>query len=125
MKKLILLPIQFLTILTTSCSSESENSNNSSFEGNWSGQFTGINDNGTWTVNINSNGVVSGTAISNVFSDTYNINGNVSENGTLTATLGTTSVGGSFIGELIGNNASGTWTNTSLGYNGNWTGSKQ
>jgi hypothetical protein len=125
MKKMIFLPILILTILVTSCSSDNDNSNSSSFEGTWSEQFTGNDDNGSWTVNINSDGVVSGIAISNVFSDSYDINGNVTENGSLNATLGTTSVGGSFVGELSGNNAAGTWINTNLDFNGNWSGSKQ
>ena len=125
MKKLIFLPILILTILITSCSSDDDNSSSSIFEGNWSGQYTGNDDNGNWTVNINSDGIVSGTATSTVFSESYDINGTTSENGTLTATLGTTSAGGEFIGQLNGNSGNGTWTNTSVNYNGNWTGSKQ
>ena len=101
------------------------NSSSSNFEGNWNGQYTGNDDNGNWTVNINSDGIVSGTATSSVFSESSDINGITSENGTLTATLGTTSSGGVFIGQLNGNSGNGTWTNTSLNYNGNWTGNKQ
>lgn len=125
MKKLFFLPILIFTILITSCSSDNNNSSSSSFEGNWRGQYTGNDDNGNWTVNINSNGVVTGTATSNVFLESYDINGNVTDDGTLTATIGTSSVGGSFVGVLSGNNAAGTWTNTDLGYDGNWIGSKQ
>ena len=123
MKKLILLPILILTILITSCSGDDDNSSSSNFEGNWSGQYTGDDDNGNWTGNINSDGIVNGTATSTVFNESYDINGTISENGNLTATLGTTSVGG----EFIGNSGNGTWTNTSsaLDYNGNWTGNKQ
>ena len=68
MKKLIFLPILILTILITSCSSDDDNSSSSNFEGNWSGQYTGNDDNGNWTVNINSDGILSGTATSTVFS---------------------------------------------------------
>ena len=127
MKKLILLPILILTILITSCSSDDDNSSSSNFEGNWSGQYTGDDDNGNWTININSDGIVNGTATSTVFNASYDVNGTTSENGNLTATLGTTSAGGEFIGQLNGNSVNGTWTNTSsaVDYNGNWTGNKQ
>ena len=101
---------------------DDDNSSSSNFEGNWSGQYTGDDDNGNWTANINSDGILNGTATSTVFNESYDINGTTSENGNLTAALGTASSGGEFIGQFNGNRGNGTWTNTRVNYNGNWTG---
>ena len=128
MKKSILLAFTFLTLFfLNSCSNNDDNNSNSAFpyQGNWSGTFTGTQDNGSWTANVNSLGVVTGTAISAVFSETYQLNGTVSNTGVFTATLGTSSVGGQFNGQINGTNVSGTWINTSANMNGNWTGTKQ
>ncbi|TXD45985.1 hypothetical protein [Polaribacter sp. IC073] len=125
MKKLIILPILIITLFINSCSSDDDNSNPLSFEGNWSGQYTGEGDNGTWSMTIDGNGNISGTTISNVFSDTFDVNGNVQANGNLSVTIGTANSGATFIGEMEGTTASGTWNNSSLNYNGKWTGNKQ
>jgi hypothetical protein len=128
MKKTILLIFAFLTLLfLNSCSNNDDDNSSqpSAYQGNWSGTFTGTQDNGTWSANVNSSGVVTGTAISSVFSVSYQLNGTVTNNGVLSATMGTSSVGGQFNGQMNGTNANGTWINTSANMNGNWTGTKQ
>ncbi|MEM5564762.1 hypothetical protein WNY78_06585 [Psychroserpens sp. AS72] len=93
------------------------------FQGNWVGTYSG-NDNGTWNIDVSQYGIVSGTATSTIFNQSFNISGNISLNGILTATLGNVSSGSTFIGEMVENNASGTWNNNELNMNGNWSGSK-
>ena len=98
----------------------------SPFEGTWSGTFSG-NDSGTWLVLIDSDGKVSGTAHSNSSND-YAVEGIVTSNGELSATLGTTSSGGQFSGVLDDNGmGSGTWSTPIwfITYDGTWIGSKQ
>ncbi|NAS13165.1 hypothetical protein [Poritiphilus flavus] len=122
MKKLIFFPILILAILNTSCS---EDEIDSSLAGNWSGTYTG-DDRGAWTVNVNSSGVVTGVATSSRNSETYAINGTVAENGMLSATLGTTTEGGEFVGQLREDNeAIGTWSNAGANASGSWNGERQ
>jgi len=128
MKKTILLTFTFLTLIfLNSCSNNDDNNSTPAFtyQGNWSGTYTGTQDNGIWNANVNSSGVVTGTATSSVFTESYQLNGTVSNIGVFNATFGTSSVGGQFNGQMNETNASGTWTNTSANMNGNWTGTKQ
>ena len=114
-----------ILIINFSCSNNDDSSTNinSNFVGDWSGTFNG-DDAGTWEVNVSSNGTVSGTAHSTTFSDNYQIQGNVNNNGELTATIGTSDVGGEFIGQLSGNNANGIWNNSEAEMGGDWIGTK-
>ncbi|UGS22930.1 hypothetical protein [Flavobacterium channae] len=122
LKKAVLI---LILIINFSCLNNDDSSSNinSNFVGNWSGTFNG-DDTGTWDVNVSSNGTVSGTAYSITFSDNYQIQGSVNNNGELTATIGTSDVGGEFIGQLNGNNANGIWNNSEAEMNGNWIGTK-
>lgn len=127
MKKLLLLTFVFTLF---ACSGEdddntnSEDDNtNSEFEGIWSGQFSG-GDNGRWTAYIESNGTVSGSAFSITFSENYFLVGSVGSSGEFQATLGTSSNGGVFTGQLNGNSGSGTWENSDAMTSGIWSGSK-
>jgi hypothetical protein len=52
------------------------------------------------------------------------INGNVNSDGKFTATVGTTSLGYNFVGQLNGNSGSGTWKNSSETQSGSWSGTK-
>jgi hypothetical protein len=127
MKNLFFLPILIITLFISSCSSSSDEdtSISSSFEGNWSGVYTGADDNGIWNMTVDGNGSISGTSTSKVFASTFEVSGNVQANGNLSVTVGTASSGATFVGEMRQSTASGTWNNSSLNYNGNWTGNKQ
>ena len=128
MKKTILLTLAFITLLfLNSCSSNDDDNSPTTFtyQGNWSGTYTGTEDNGNWSATVNSSGVAIGTATSSVFSESYQLNGTVTNAGVFSATFGTSSVGGQFNGQMSGTNANGSWINTSANMNGNWTGTKQ
>ena len=123
MKKLLLLTFVFTLFACSGGDDDNDNTTNSEFQGELSGTFS-VDDNGTWTAGINSNGDVSGTANSTTFSDTYSLEGSVSSSGQFQATFGTSSAGGGFTGQLNGNSGSGTWVNTSAMMSGSWSGSK-
>jgi hypothetical protein len=91
----------------------------------WSGTYTGTGDHGTWLVTVELTGEVSGHAFSDVFYEIYELTGTINSNGELYATFGTTSLGGSFTGQMSGDTMSGTWVNDYLGMSGTWTGSKE
>ncbi len=99
----------------------------SPFAGNWSGTYTGVNDNGAWTVNVSTDGKATGTATSSAISQAFMLSGVVDENGQFYATFGTDTSGVSFSGIMINTSASGTWSNNTSGTNntGDFTGSKQ
>lgn len=124
MKKQILLIALIIGLTTLSCS-KNDDDQGSEFQGIWTGTYTGTQDNGTWTANIDSNGKVTGTASSTVHSITLQLNGKISSNGTLTATIGSASNGTEFNGKMTGTSGSGAWENTNQGINGSWSGSKQ
>jgi len=93
------------------------------YQGNWGGSYTG-GDNGTWMAAIDTEGNVSGSASSNVFNQTYILEGTVSETGVFTATVGTATSGAIFTGNIDGNNVTGTWSNSSAMLSGEWRGTK-
>jgi len=97
------------------------------FAGVWSGQYAG-DDQGTWSVTISDNGEISGTGQSTRLGTTFSMEGNVSKDGSFTATIGTVATGSEFTGRLTGNGtASGTWTNTVTDppMRGTWSGEQQ
>lgn len=121
------------SILLFSCSS-SDDSSIADFQGTWSGQYIGTGgtdnngDNGTFSVIIDENGNVTGSATSIVFSATYQLTGTVNSSGTLSVSFGTSSNGGTFTGNLQRNGtASGTWFNNipTPQFTGTWNGTKQ
>ncbi|NJB70013.1 hypothetical protein GGR42_000475 [Saonia flava] len=125
MKKLLFLPILIFTIAITSCSKDEQDVNiDSNLTGTWNGAYSG-DDRGIWTVNVDANGNVSGTATSAYTQDSQNISGKVTDNGTLSATLGNTD-DREFVGQLKENNeATGTWIDAGRNMEGTWEGSKQ
>lgn len=125
MKKQILLIAIILGLTTLSCSSNDDDNQKSEFEGEWVGTYTGALDNGTWTAIIDSNGKVTGTSTSSVFNASLQLNGNVSTSGTFIATAGSASNGAQFNGQMTESSGSGTWSNSSSGTNGTWSGNKQ
>ena len=124
MKKLFFLSLFAMTLLTLSCSKDDEDKAiNPNLVGNWSGTYDG-DDQGVWTVTVSSTGNVTGTASSAFTSDSADIRGQVSDSGTLSATIGNVN-DREFIGQLGDNNeAMGTWVDAGRDYDGAWEGSK-
>lgn len=126
MKKWTLLLTLIIGFSIFSCSSDDDNENQTSeFQGNWNGTYTGDQDNGTWIMTIDNTGSITGTSTSNVFNQTFDVNGNVEDNGNLSVTVGNASSGATFEGTMDESTASGTWNNTSVNMNGIWEGAKQ
>lgn len=123
MKKLMYLPILMGMLLNLSCESE-EVEVSSNLSGTWNGSYSG-DDRGVWVVTVDSNGNVNGTATSSFTNDSSPINGKVSDNGALSATLGNTT-DREFVGQLKENNeAIGTWIDSGRDFEGTWEGTKQ
>lgn len=119
----LLLMLLFFSI--TSCSKDDENSTKPlDLSGSWSGTFTG-DVSGTWKATISEGGIVTGTAMVTSPSIQSNLNGNVSSDGKFTATVGTTSLGYNFDGQLNEKSGSGTWENSSKTQSGTWSGKKK
>lgn len=93
------------------------------YEGNWKGVYSG-DESGTWDIRVSKEGVVAGSAKSNT-NTTYELNGNVTNNGSFSATAGSASTGTTFTGQLTENNASGTWKNARVNTKGIWSGTRQ
>ncbi len=129
MKKYILgLLVLIIAVSCTSSNSSTPATVPFPFQGHWVGTYTGTKDNGSFDINVSSAGIVSGTATSIPFSQTYQLTGTVTASGVFASTFGTTSSGGTFNGQLnTSNTSSGTWTNNipNPDINGNWTGTKQ
>tara|TARA_R110002049_G_scaffold97098_3_gene236954 strand:- start:7119 stop:7490 length:372 start_codon:yes stop_codon:yes gene_type:complete len=123
MKKQILLITIILGLITLSCSKNDDQ--DSEYQGTWTGTFTGTQDNGTWTANIDSNGKITGTTSSTVYNASLQLNGSISSSGKFIATAGSASNGADFKGQMTETSGSGTWANNSLGIDGSWTGTKQ
>lgn len=125
MKKLLFIPMLIITIICTSCSKDEQGGEiDANLVGTWNGAYTG-DDRGVWVVNVSANGNVSGTATSSFTQDSQNISGKVTDNGTLSATLGNTEER-EFVGQLGENNeAMGTWVDSGRNMDGTWQGSKQ
>lgn len=115
--------ITLVAIMFSGCNKDDGSASIS--KGHWSGTYTGTGDSGIRDIYINSAGKISGIALSNIFYESYELTGNTDTNGHFNATFGTTSLGGSFTGQMTGNSASGTWVNDYLNMNGTWTGSKE
>ncbi|MFD2907637.1 hypothetical protein ACFSX9_02710 [Flavobacterium ardleyense] len=116
------------TFFLISCSKNDDNDAvpNSQYQGTWSGSFSGAEDNGTWTADVNASGIATGSATSVTFSNTYQLTGTVSAQGVFLATVGTASTGATFNGQMNPNgNGAGTWINTFEQMNGTWIGTKQ
>lgn len=75
-------------------------------------------------MNVDKNGSVTGTATSDVYSETFSLKGNVKNDGSLSVSFGASSSGATFIGKMSSKSASGTWENKSLDIKGTWNGVK-
>ena len=95
----------------------------SKYVGSFSGSYTG-DDTGTWNIETNENGEITGTAKSNKYNEEYEITGNVDPDGSLLMTVGSISTGSGFSGVIDSNTGEieGTWTNVYLNFNGQFSG---
>jgi len=111
--------------MTVACKKDKE-AEVSLFAGVWSGQYAG-DDQGTWSVTISDNGEISGIGQSTPLGTTFSMKGNVSKDGSFTATIGTVATGSEFRGGLTGEGtATGTWKNTATNpqATGTWSGER-
>jgi len=109
-----------------SCSSnDDDDQQKSEFQGEWAGTFTGNQESGSWSANIDSDGNVTGTTTSTVYNTTLQLNGKVSPGGSFNATAGTASNGAKFTGNLQGGTGSGSWVNELAGISGTWNGNRK
>lgn len=107
----------------TSCTTdENELRTPEDYTGIWTGEYTG-DETGTWVVNIDNSGVVTGNATSDV--DTYIITGNIQPDGVISATVGDADSGAVWNGTAINGNVTGVWTNHSYDLIGDFNGRKQ
>ncbi|MEK6152168.1 hypothetical protein WIW50_02860 [Flavobacteriaceae bacterium 3-367] len=108
------------TFLLLACSNDNTIS---SFQGQWNGTFKG-DDMGTWNAQIMSQGVVTGTATSDVFNNPDEISGSVDGDGQFSATVGSTISGTIFTGQFSGDRVSGSWVNQGNNLEGSWEGER-
>ena len=123
MKKLLLTLIVTISVIAGGCS-EKDNPETNDFTGNWVGTYTGDNDSGDWWAVIDANGDVTGGASSSFSPATFELIGTITPQGDFTATAGSASNGTLFTGEFTKTSASGTWSNSSLGFSGTWSGTR-
>lgn len=110
-----------------SCDSDDNTTVNpyAQFQGNWSGTFSG-DDEGIWRVTIDENGVATGTLESNTMFAPFDLEGQVSANGEVSAEY--YDAGGQLAGQLSGimteTTVSGNWS-SGWGPMGTWSGNKE
>ena len=125
MRKLIFTTLTIIfSLIMLSCSNNDDDNNTFPFQGHWSGTYSGQQDHGTFSINVSSTGIVTGTTMSVVFQENFDINGNVSQSGQFSAIAGNATSGATFTGQMSGNSSNGTWINNSAGMNGTWSGNK-
>ncbi len=116
----LMIPLVFL-----SCDNDDEPEGVRLYEGSWSGTYVGSGDNGTWRVEIDDQGNISGTATSFVLSMNFGLSGTVNSEGEFHATTGSASSGTTFTGTLTATDGQGTWENSQTGLSGSWSGYKE
>ncbi len=123
MKKLFLTLIVVISVIASGCSKKDDPETND-FIGTWAGTYTGEDDSGSWWAEIDANGDVTGGASSSVVIASFQLLGTISPEGEFTATAGSASNGTLFTGQFTDTEASGTWSNSSLGFSGTWSGER-
>jgi len=127
MKQLGLTLLVVASLFCFSCSSsddgDTKSTTTSDVEGMWVGTFSGL-DRGTWSMVVDANGKITGTANSNRFGS-LDLVGAIVGNGSLTATAGGASSGATFEGTFKDGKGEGKWVNVSQSLNGSWTGAKK
>lgn len=91
--------------------------------GSWSGTFEG-DDSGTYTVVVNANGTVTGTAFSDDLQQNLALNGTIDNAGNFDAVAGSAANGATFTGKFRATTSSGTWNNPTFNESGTWQGTK-
>ncbi|MDR6525286.1 hypothetical protein J2787_000656 [Chryseobacterium rhizosphaerae] len=122
MKKLFLLLLT--AFLFIGCSSDDDTIYD--YIGTWSGTYEG-SDKGVWNIVVDNAGKVTGTMHSDVNNENYNISGNLSTSGDLTAVVGLPSKG-DFRGTLnTDKKGNGNWSNSlsTPAKSGSWKGEKK
>lgn len=126
-KKTLIAFMLITTFSVISCSSDDNSSQVNpydKFQGEWSGRYSGDGD-GEWSATIDNSGKASGTISSDSGNFTFDIKGQVTESGELSAEYysdGNTV--GTMAGTINETTGSGTWTIPSMGVQGTWTGTK-
>jgi len=123
MKKLFITLIVTISLIASGCSKK-DDPESIDFTGTWVGTYTGDNDSGSWTAIIDANGDVTGNATSGLSPASFDLVGTITPQGAFTATAGSASNGTVFTGEFTDTEASGTWSNSSLGFSGTWSGER-
>jgi hypothetical protein len=123
MKKLFLTLIVAISVIASGCSKKDDPVTND-FIGTWAGIYNGDNDSGDWWAEIDANGDVTGGASSSLSPASFELVGTITPQGEFTATAGSASNGTLFTGEFTKTSASGTWSNSSLGFSGTWSGAR-
>ena len=122
MKKFAFTSVLIIIFLTISCDEESQFEK---YEGAWVGTYSG-GDNGSWNVNIDEDGNVSGIAASDSAPGfPFDLNGSVTEDGKLEAQIPFFLDTLNFEGQFTNTDASGNWFNINQGITGTWTGKKK
>ncbi len=121
MRKFLLLATTIIFVSLTSCKDDEYKA----YEGTWAGTYSG-EDSGKWTVNINSEGQISGEARADSLSNfPFDITGSVNTSGEFSAEVNVFISTIEFTGKLSGNSANGVWENQAQNISGTWTGTKQ
>ena len=122
---LLILPLTFTAVSCDSDDNTPEEQVNpyAKYQGEWTGTFDGDTQGGTWTATFDETGKATGTLLDGNF--TFELEGQVSENGEITAIYKkeTTEVG-TMTGTMTENSASGTWESPLLQIQGTWKGTK-
>lgn len=123
-KNTIFMLLLATTLAIFGCSKDENTTINTNFQGNWEGTYTG-DDYGTWKCTINSDGNATGSGYSQKYSGSFQAVGTCDNTGKIT--LGVSSTGGTFTGQITGTNISGTWktTQSSWAGTGTFTGTKK
>ncbi len=117
----IILTLFAVSMILISCKKESEYKD---YEGNWSGTYTG-DDTGTWNVNIDDEGKVTGSAVSDSLPFfTLTGEGEISKDGELNTTISNFGISIVFKGQAKDNSISGTWSYVGQDFSGTWSGKK-
>lgn len=124
-RDLLMLIFFMMPFLIFSCNNDDEPGGVERYQGTWNGTYSGDVDNGTWSVQIDEMGGISGTATSTVMSMDFGLTGTVNSEGEFFATTGSATTGTTFTGELTATNGQGTWENIQSGQSGTWSGTKQ
>lgn len=120
--KTLLATLVAIAMLIFAFSCKKSDDKSFAYSGHWTGTYTGT-DAGTWQADITDDGKFTGTAASNL-APTYPfaITGTVSDSGHIEATYSLSGITANFMGQITGNNASGTWAADSLSVGGTWSG---